>query len=608
MKTIFLNVLFLLIVVMGGYSDSFGQNLKSSYRSSFKKDIKFEQKPVTNTHENIAEQRSFRLFKNPNGYLPNGKKDAIDTLNYPLEGTYSIYSANNGGYVTGNNGYGDLAKANKFVISEACKITGILFDFYYASGGPADIDIVVWDNTGEFNAPGNIIGGTTIPLSSIQNDIANNQTTYIAFDEPLIATTTFFAGVNLPTSAGDTLVIWSNTDGDTDPGIAWEKHASGNWYPMFQNVNSWGRNLAMAIFPIVDFGPLPLMADFMASTTQIQPGGSILFTDLSTGNPTSRTWTFEGGDPATSGEPNLAVVYNEVGTYDVTLIVEKDTIQDTKTIEDYITVAETSIEVDTLNFPLNGTYARYLTPENAYVAGNNEYGDLAKANYFDIADSYYITGILYEFDTAIGGGPSIEMVIWDSDGANNNPGTKIAFRSYLLDNIIADVAAGNFTFVPFDPPVLVNDPFYAGFMLPTTPGDTLAIWSNLDGDAGPGIAWELWSTNEWFPFSDTWPLDVALAIFPIVQNTLDIDEYSNPDRLNIFPNPSNGYVTIELEGPHKEDMQLEIVDVSGRIILERSYVDKEIPVSIDISDLPDGAYMVRIVGGQQIYSQKIIKY
>lgn len=588
----------------------FGQVEQDPARLSQKIDT---QTKLANT-STIVDQHSKSLrkshlssnFKNQNG--TSLKLDDIDTLNFPLQGVYSIYTSDNGGYVTGNNGYGDLAKANKFVIPQACKITGILFDFYYATGGPADIEIAVWDNSGPVSAPGEIIGSTTVPLSVLQNDINNNQRSFIEFEEPITVTTTFYAGMILPTTAGDTLVVWSNTDGNTVPGIAWEQWSDQTWYAMFQNA-SWGKNLAMAIFPIVDYGPLPLMADFIGNPTHVQPGGSVIFTNLSTGDPTARLWTFEGGNPATSTESNVEVIYEEEGTYDVTLMVENDTSQDTKTVENYIVVEDAPIQIDTLNYPLAGTYAVYVSAENGYISGNNEFGDLAKANYYMNNQNLYITGILYEFAYSTGEGGNIEMAIWSDNGTNNSPGSKIAFKNVLYDNINNDIVSGDFTFVEFEQPVLVNSSFYAGFVLPQSTGDTLVVWSNENNDINPGIAWELWNENVWYPISssDSWGINIALAIFPIVQYMLDVDEYNVDNKLHIFPNPSNGQFTIDLSKLSNSDINLEIINSSGNCILNQSIKKKEVSVSIDITDFPVGIYWVRLSDGQKSYSQKILK-
>ena len=53
--------------------------------------------------------------------------------------------------------------------------------------------------------------------------------------------------------------------------------------------------------------PVIVTADFTTNQFALEVGGSIDFTDLSTGDPTSWSWTFEGGDPANSTEQNPSV-------------------------------------------------------------------------------------------------------------------------------------------------------------------------------------------------------------------------------------------------------------------------------------------------------------
>ncbi|MEL6275710.1 MAG: PKD domain-containing protein, partial [Bacteroidota bacterium] len=55
--------------------------------------------------------------------------------------------------------------------------------------------------------------------------------------------------------------------------------------------------------------PATITADFTANQFVLEEGGSIGLTDLSTGDPTSWTWTFEGGEPASSTEQNPTVTY-----------------------------------------------------------------------------------------------------------------------------------------------------------------------------------------------------------------------------------------------------------------------------------------------------------
>jgi PKD repeat protein len=85
----------------------------------------------------------------------------------------------------------------------------------------------------------------------------------------------------------------------------------------------------------------PPVSAFSASTTTINIGGSVTFTDQSTNNPTAWSWTFEGGTPSTSSQQNPTITYNTAGIYDVSLTVTNSAGSDTETKTDYITVTET---------------------------------------------------------------------------------------------------------------------------------------------------------------------------------------------------------------------------------------------------------------------------
>lgn len=80
-------------------------------------------------------------------------------------------------------------------------------------------------------------------------------------------------------------------------------------------------------------------ADFEADTTIILVGGEVNFTDLSSYDPTSWSWTFEGGTPETSDQQTPPpIVYNEEGEFTVTLFASNDAGEDTETKEQYIKV------------------------------------------------------------------------------------------------------------------------------------------------------------------------------------------------------------------------------------------------------------------------------
>jgi PKD repeat protein len=82
----------------------------------------------------------------------------------------------------------------------------------------------------------------------------------------------------------------------------------------------------------------PPVANFNGSPTTLDEGQSVSFTDTSTNNPTSWSWTFPGGSPSNSTAKNPVVTYNTAGTYSVTLTAANSAGSDPETKSNYITV------------------------------------------------------------------------------------------------------------------------------------------------------------------------------------------------------------------------------------------------------------------------------
>ncbi len=82
------------------------------------------------------------------------------------------------------------------------------------------------------------------------------------------------------------------------------------------------------------------VAEFVADKVLVSEGESVTFTDLSQ-NPNSWSWTFEGGNPASSTAQSPVVSYNSAGVYDVTLIVTNTAgDNDTEVKTEYISVEQ----------------------------------------------------------------------------------------------------------------------------------------------------------------------------------------------------------------------------------------------------------------------------
>jgi len=110
-------------------------------------------------------------------------------------------------------------------------------------------------------------------------------------------------------------------------------------------------------------GPI---ADFDASPRQFETGGFTIFNSVVLNGADEYFWTFDGGSPATSTDPNETVTYDTEGLYDVSLIVKNEFGSDTITKPGFIRaltfpVANFTSDVVTGQAPLTVNYENLST-------------------------------------------------------------------------------------------------------------------------------------------------------------------------------------------------------------------------------------------------------
>ncbi|MFL5728588.1 MAG: PKD domain-containing protein, partial [Cytophagaceae bacterium] len=107
----------------------------------------------------------------------------------------------------------------------------------------------------------------------------------------------------------------------------------------------------------------PPIANFSGTPTSFcNAPATANFTDLSTNAPTSWSWTFTGGTPATSTSQNPSgIVYNSTGSYTVSLTATNANGSNTMTKTAYITVGGTAV-------PLSETFEGAFLPTGYSIA------------------------------------------------------------------------------------------------------------------------------------------------------------------------------------------------------------------------------------------------
>ena len=96
---------------------------------------------------------------------------------------------------------------------------------------------------------------------------------------------------------------------------------------------------------------------------------------------------------------------------------------------------------------------------------------------------------------------------------------------------------------------------------------------------------------------------VEVSTSDLLENIVDFN-------FNVFPNPSNGMFTIALEGINNTQMEISVMDVSGKIIYTKSLLSNssKMMIPMNISNIEEGVYFVRINGGKEIIRRVIVSH
>lgn len=381
-----------------------------------------------------------------------------------------------------------------------------------------------------------------------------------------------------------------------------------------------------------ELDPLPAQANFAASQTMINPEQVVAFSDLSCGVIQQWNWSFPGGIPSSSTDPEPEVMYIVPGSFDVQLIISDGTAVDTLTRLDYIRVAPSyNISNNTITtcnaffYDSGGPNRNYSNNENytmTFLPATAGAMIIADFIFFDVEQSFNCN---YDYLKIYNGIDNTAPLIGTYCGTNS-PGLIAAantdgaltfhFKSDGSTTRPGWEAIINCQY-PEEPPIT---DFTANITQVYT-GDTVYFF---DMSTGNPVAWE-WTFEGGIPeqSTDQYPtVTYSLAgIYPVSlyatnefgTSHLVIDDYITVDsgvgifrpkldnEILVFPNPvRNGEVHVKAG-----DMILSVTVISllGQPLLEQE--PKATQAKFDVSGLRQGVYMLRLQTPKGVATKKI---
>ena len=413
--------------------------------------------------------------------------------------------------------------------------------------------------------------------------------------------------------------------------------------------------------------PQAPVADFVANQTTVAPGTTVNFTDLSSGTPTSWSWSvtpgtgwaYAGGTTATSQNPQIT--FNTVGTYTVALTATNSIGSDTETKTNYIvvSVATTPCTSTSSNCDEYISNVSLNTINNTTACTN--YGNytsisttLNKGSQYTLTVTPYVTG------QGAGAYPNDEIAIWidyNDDLDFTDPGEQVG---YVL---VAQGWSNQFTFTvpmtavtgtvtmrvrlsyqPDDGTIQPCGTSQWGevedysIQIQAAPSGTLSLQCpgnqtiygtqstvvpNITATATSSTTCPGGAVTETQSPAAGSPLQNGANTITVTAtdqcgntktcttvityiNNLSVEEVDAFSKVSLYPNPVSGELTIDLSSLATEDISIELYDISGKLL--RTVNNENGPVvSLDMSGFAVGMYQVRLLSDRAQTTRRISK-
>ncbi|HSI89569.1 MAG TPA: PKD domain-containing protein, partial [Adhaeribacter sp.] len=526
------------------------------------------------------------------GYITvTNPSSCADTLNLPFPGQPTLYTSSSGGvsngYVSGNNGFGDKAKAEYFAnAGSSNQVTGGIFSFGVAKAANASsaVTITVWDNSGTGGKPGTVLGSQTLPISTIAANIASNSLTTVNFTNPVIVSGPFYMGVQLSNAPGDTVALITNRHNDSPAGLGWEQDAGNTWESYSTN---WNLNISNAIFPLVD--ATPPVVNFTSSATTTCTGTSVTFNAGTTGA-TAYSWSFPGGTPATSTAANPTVTYTTAGSYNVSLTASTTACNMITTVNrpNAITV------IDAPTIIVNPAAPQFCTPTPVSLTASG-------------ATTYTwspATGLSSTTGASVVANPTTSTVYTVTGTTAGCSST--AQVAITVSNINTSFTAS---------PTIINLANMPGTVTFTNNTTNATFYNWNFGDPGGGAA-NTSSVRNPPAYTYTAPgtytvtltssvssgcNDVKTATITVV-NAVGLEEAFASGSIKIYPNPAQNYLNVEV--PQRENItEISLTNAIGQVMATQKPAAGQ--ARLKVSSLPAGIYFVKISNAEGSITKKI---
>lgn len=323
------------------------------------------------------------------------------------------------------------------------------------------------------------------------------------------------------------------------------------------------------IAEIKDANCLNPTSDFFASPTTGYAPLSVNFTNTSVSNNSySRTWTFTGATPASSGilSPS-SIVYNSPGTYSVSLTNENACGSNMFVRNNYITVNQCNAVTSQFNYTTTDFTVTFINTSQNGTTYSWNFGDGNGSVSASTSHTYTSAGTY-----------TVQLTV--SNGCSSQTSTQSI-------TLVCPTVVPSFSY---------SVSGYTVTLTNTSQNGTAYSWNFGDGNGSSAT-----SPTYTYSGAGTYTVQLTTSNFcssqmtsqTIVVAPTGINE-TLINTLKVYPNPTKN--TLIIEGEFSENIVFELYNAEGQLITKQPAV-RGIKQQLNLSSIPPGTYTVKTIDG-----------
>jgi hypothetical protein len=307
------------------------------------------------------------------------------------------------------------------------------------------------------------------------------------------------------------------------------------------------------------------------------PAGQVVNVSEEGGTYTGTATTTAAIPDASSEVVSVTPIFSPAAVGDYTIAFETLLSEDTDMTNNYDTV---SVSVS------DSIYARDLGPDGGSM-GIGDAADGILGQLYEIESEVTLTSVTFMLNHPTSESTTVKLYAY----VDSVSGTELATSETISVDTTTAAMYSIYT-VPINA-TLAAGTYFIGLEEPNAGNITLATSPMPAANAEAWVYYNsAWQPATDFGFYHTYVLRANL------DNTVDIAENADAG-VSVYPNPANNVVTVE----NAENAQITIVNMVGQVVA--SQVANSNRESINISDLSNGTYVIRIENGNEVSTQKL---